>query len=154
MPGSRASTSRKEEGPREHEPAPARSAYHARSPEGWVAVVTDDKRNPPAAHQGAPTDTGIVSRNGLREEVVIFQVPGVGNVVAVLPVVPEDAPYPVREGVARRRLVAVTGRCPCGARLDLQAMHGNPAGAVDVKHDARCPAATHRLLKAVRRWTR
>lgn len=37
------------------------------------------------------------------------------RVAAVLPVVPEDADPEVREAIARRRVVMLEGRCPCGA---------------------------------------
>jgi hypothetical protein len=73
--------------------------------------------------------------------------------VAVIPVVPDDAPYPVREGIARRRLVALHGECPCGATLSSQSLRQG-AQAVEVEHDGRCPAVTAKLRKAIRRWSR
>ena len=87
-----------------------------------------------------------------QEEVVRFHIDGVGNVAAVLPVIPEDAPYRVREGIARRRVAAVTGKCPCGAQVDYQA--ASSSGVADVTHDRLCPADTGRLVKAIRRWSR
>jgi hypothetical protein len=38
------------------------------------------------------------------------------RVAYLLPVIPDDAPPLVREGIARRRLAALEGRCPCGGR--------------------------------------
>lgn len=98
--------------------------------------------------------TGNQSVPGLRDELVPFHVEGVGNVLAVLPTIPEDAPYRVREGIARRRLVAVTGHCPCGAHLDLQAAKQGRSELAEVEHAQLCPADTDRLVKAIRRWSR
>ena len=39
--------------------------------------------------------------------------------LVIAPEVPEDGSAEIREGIARRRVVATTGRCPCGARLEL-----------------------------------
>jgi len=98
--------------------------------------------------------TGSNSVPGISDELVIFHLDGLGKVLAVLPVVPESAPYTVKEGIARRRLVATTGQCPCGARLDLQAAKQGRVGVADVEHDRLCPATTRRLGKAIRRWAR
>jgi hypothetical protein len=95
-----------------------------------------------------------VPSKGIRDEVVTFHVDGVGNVAAVLPVIPEDAPYRVREGIARRRVAAITGKCPCGAQVDYQAARSNGKGALEVVHDRLCPADTARLTRAARRWLR
>jgi hypothetical protein len=38
------------------------------------------------------------------------------DIVFLLPVIPDDAPPLVREGIARRRLVVICGECPCGGR--------------------------------------
>jgi hypothetical protein len=65
----------------------------------------------------------------------------------VLPVVPEDAPAAVREGIARRRLVALTGVCPCGARAVLPSRKERRAARragrvawVLIEHESGCPA--------------
>lgn len=81
--------------------------------------------------------------------------------LVVLPVIRESDPVEVREGIARRRLAAVTGTCPCGAvrrmpnraqrRADRQA--GRVSRAV-VEHADQCPAADdtlRRLLSEVDR---
>jgi len=89
------------------------------------------------------------------DELVRFHVPGHGPVDAVLPTIPDDAPYRVREGIARRRIAAVTGECPCGARVDYFADVASCGHNVaEVWHDRRCPADTDRLRKAIRRWLR
>jgi hypothetical protein len=65
----------------------------------------------------------------------------------VLPVVPEDASTDVREGIARRRVVALTGVCPCGARAVRPSREerraarraGRVAWAL-IEHESGCPA--------------
>lgn len=86
----------------------------------------------------------------IAEDLTVLMIDGV-RVGAVLPVVPEGAPYAVREGIARRRLVVLDGRCPCGAEL---ALTDARAGRLTVAHEDRCPARDARLRKAIRRWAR
>lgn len=113
--------------------------------------MSDNAGRPPE-HRRPPINSN--HSVGLRDELVTLHVEGVGNVLAVLPVIPEDAPYRVREGIARRRLVAVTGQCPCGARLDHAAVRNGRLNVAEVEHEGRCPAVTAGLAKAVRRWLR
>lgn len=93
-----------------------------------------------------------------RHDFTMLEVPGVGRVALVLPVVPEDAPPEVREGIARRRIVMTTGRCPCGARRTLpnraqrRAMRrdkrtGPAVRHVDVEHEPECPATSEALAR-------
>jgi hypothetical protein len=91
----------------------------------------------------------VVVVTELHEELVLFEHAIFGRVLAVLPMIPDDAPYRVREGIARRRLTVVTGQCPCGARIDYTQTRG---GVVRVEHERRCPADDDRLTKAIRRW--
>ncbi len=72
----------------------------------------------------------------------------------VLPVIPEDAPYVIREGIARRRVAATTGECPCGAVVDYGERRPGEVGVGEVQHERSCPASTHKLVKAFRRWSR
>ncbi len=72
----------------------------------------------------------------------------------VLPVIPDNAPYMVREGIARRRLVATTGVCPCGAVMDVGTPVPGEVASIAVEHERGCPAITAKLEKAVRRWMR
>lgn len=90
------------------------------------------------------TDPGIPR---ITYDLTIAKIDGKRAMVA-LPVVPENAPYAVREGIARRRITALGGRCPCGAEARLA---GSPIGLA-VDHDSGCPAMDSRLIKAARRW--
>lgn len=74
---------------------------------------------------------------------------------------PEDGPADVREGIARRNIVATGGTCPCGARMVLPSRtdrrrHARLGRAIDVnvEHEAGCPAITTSLLAALARWKR
>jgi hypothetical protein len=107
----------------------------------------------------------VTARQIVDELVVVDRHPVfVKRVALVLPMVPEDAPARIREGIERRRLTAITGRCPCGATLDCsgaapgpivdpQSHHGS-ATTSNVEHEAGCPAITETLAKAIRRWVR
>jgi hypothetical protein len=83
-----------------------------------------------------------------------------GEVVGyVLADIPDQAPDDVREGLARRRIVAVDGTCPCGATLQLPSRAQRRAAArgghpcpVRVEHEDDCPAADRHLDAALRRW--
>jgi hypothetical protein len=87
-----------------------------------------------------------------------------GEVVGfVLTDIPEDAPHDVREGFARRKLAALEGACPCGARLLLgnraqrreAARTGRcPAGVARIEHAAPCPASELVLAEAIAAWER
>lgn len=90
------------------------------------------------------------------EELVLFDDPASGlRVMAVLPVIPDAAPYAIREGIARRRISTLYGECPCGARRsDLTKVKRGEARRVEIVHGHGCPAADVRLVKAIRRWSR
>ena len=83
-----------------------------------------------------------------------------GDTVAfVLPTVPDDAPEEIREGIARRRIVAVTGECPCGAVLILPnraerraAKRTGQPTHLRCEHEDDCPAVDHVLLAAIEEW--
>jgi hypothetical protein len=65
-----------------------------------------------------------MSARTLEQEVVRFALPSGRPALAVLPVIPDGAPFRVREGIARRRVAAVTGSCPCGATVRLRGRCG------------------------------
>jgi hypothetical protein len=85
-----------------------------------------------------------------------------GETVAfVLPRIPDDAPEEIREGVARRRIVAINGRCPCGAELVLpnraarrKAARAGSFVRMRIEHEDDCPAIDTALDEAIRRWKR
>lgn len=55
--------------------------------------------------------------------------------------IPDDATSIEKEGAARRRLVATTGRCPCGAVLSVPAqIEPGTVSVVAVEHETDCPA--------------
>jgi len=60
--------------------------------------------------------------------------------VVVSPPIPDDATEREKEGAARRRLVATTGVCPCGAVLQLPRVKPGTATVVAVEHEDDCPA--------------
>ncbi|MDQ7877308.1 hypothetical protein Q9R08_04890 [Microbacterium sp. QXD-8] len=78
----------------------------------------------------------------------------------VVQTIPEDAPPAVREGLARRRIQAIEGVCPCDGLLiwrdehpDLSVWSGVGRGSdvVQVHRDA-CPAHDLNLVPALERW--
>ena len=82
----------------------------------------------------------------------------------LLPVIPDDAPDEIREGIARRRLVMTTGTCPCGGtltgpnraqrrRMERDRRDGDPGvWQVTIAHEDACPALDDTLYAAIRRW--
>ncbi len=91
----------------------------------------------------------------LRDELIIGIHPVLKVKTAyVLPVIPDAAPYAVREGIARRRITSLTGTCPCGAVLDVGTPVPGEVASIAVEHEDGCPAITTRLAKALRRWVR
>jgi len=97
-----------------------------------------------------------MSARQIREEVFVADHHPVlqQRVAYVLPIVPDGAPYAVAEGIARRRLAAMTGRCPCGASVDYGDRKARQVMVGNVVHTASCPASDARLVKAIRRWVR
>jgi hypothetical protein len=64
----------------------------------------------------------------------------------VTPEISESASPIVREGLARRRLVAVTGHCPCGATFTApDSLIPGTVTVVPVEHEADCPAISPEL---------
>lgn len=91
----------------------------------------------------------------ITDEIIKFTLPDGRRAVALLPAIPDGAPDRIREGIARRRITATTGTCPCGATIDYETVA--TAGAhvdVQVLHDPWCPADTDRLTRWIRAWRR
>lgn len=79
----------------------------------------------------------------------------------LLPDVPDDAPEQVQEGLVRRRLTALDGQCPCGARMVLppraerrRAARTGQVVHVEIVHEQDCEAVDSNLTAALRRWSR
>lgn len=89
----------------------------------------------------------------IRDEMFVAEHPVLKRrTLFVLPVIPEDAPAAIREGIARRRITATTGECPCGAVVDYGDPRPGDVGIGEVWHARGCPAETAKLVKACRRW--
>ncbi len=96
-----------------------------------------------------------MSARQLHDELIIGMHPVLKIKTAyVLPVIPDNAPYMVREGIARRRITTLTGQCPCGAVMNVGDLQAGTVTNVAVEHEDGCPAITTRLAKALRRWVR
>ncbi len=75
--------------------------------------------------------------------------------VAVLTAeIPDNAPPALREGLGRRRLVVTTGRCPCGAGLDLPDAVPGALALGAVEHERDCPANDEAIAEAIAGWQR
>lgn len=95
----------------------------------------------------------------LRGDAILGQVDG-DRTLFMLPAIADDAPPLVREGLARRRLVMLTGQCPCGANLVMPnraqrraAQRRREPVRVAVAHERDCPAVDDVLLPALDAWT-
>ena len=93
-------------------------------------------------------------------ELILRNIPGVGSVVFVVPVIPDDAPALVREGLARRKILYASDVCPCGAVMELPARRtsrkptageAKPATVrrLRIEHGNDCPARDEVLAPAV-----
>ena len=61
--------------------------------------------------------------------------------LVVSPEIPDGASNREKEGAARRRLVAATGQCPCGAVLRMPSeLEPGTVAVVAVEHENDCPA--------------
>lgn len=70
--------------------------------------------------------------------------------------IPDDAPPLIREGLARRRVQAIDGVCPCGGRL-LWSMSTSSAAVlrrVVAQHWDDCPAGDAVFVPAMLAWER
>lgn len=119
-------------------------------------------RQGPANHSNTRRDKGSAAaadstptRRRLTQSARTVQLPNGRRLVIVDTDIPDDAPEPVREGLARRRLVNGGGTCPCGARYAYPNRAQRRAGVVPVatiEHEPGCPAATDVLGPLVDAW--
>jgi hypothetical protein len=128
------------------------------------------KENPPAAaaDRGAGTERVEDTGRGTSSlpPLVVIDAASAGSVAdvvhraddvhLVLPIVREDDDPLVREGIARRRITATTGRCPCGATWSPPNRAARRAAArrgevvmpeVVIEHEGDCPAGLGRVLR-------
>lgn len=101
----------------------------------------------------------------IRTEPIVQTLPDGTRALYMLPAIPDDAPDDIREALARRRIAALTGRCPCGeisteltrqqrrARQRRQAKQQlRPAQTAVFEHEHDCPAGDQRLIPLIRAW--
>jgi len=78
-----------------------------------------------------------------------------------VPVIPADASPELAEGLRRRRVAAIFGRCPCGATRQVtpiglaaaeQADPARPAGHLPFNHTPDCPGHDTPLSAALAAW--
>jgi hypothetical protein len=105
--------------------------------------------------------SGSSSPSPIEGEIIIVDDPQLGRVAHVLPTIPDGAPSPIAEGIARRRIAAITGECPCGARRVLpnraarrRAKRDGEAlrSFVVFAHEEDCSADTETLIRMTRLW--
>ncbi len=104
-----------------------------------------------------------MTARAITSEQVIRDYPDGNRVLYIVPVIPEEAPPEIREGLARRRIATLDGTCPCGSstiRLTRQQRRarqrrmekgGNLIRGV-FEHATDCPAADHRIFPLLRAW--
>jgi hypothetical protein len=81
--------------------------------------------------------------------------PGVPTLMRV-PVIAESMPHELREGLARRRIVAAGHKCPCGASFDtaekLTYRDGSDIPTMHIGHDENCPGSDNNAIPMLQRW--
>ncbi|GGM53589.1 hypothetical protein ACFFX1_54815 [Dactylosporangium sucinum] len=100
----------------------------------------------------------------LATEHVVRDYPNGDRVLFIVPVVPDDAPPAIREGLARRRIATISGTCPCGSstvqltrqqrrarQRQAAKRHGNVIRGV-FEHAADCPANDLTIFPLLRAW--
>jgi hypothetical protein len=98
-----------------------------------------------------PAETLGWAEWGIDVEEIPFTI-GTATATAILPVIPDDAPDPVREGIARRRITTIEGRCPCGLRVDFSTVTPGVVQAMPLPHRDHCPARDRHIRRALKRW--
>jgi hypothetical protein len=95
----------------------------------------------------------------IQNELIVRDIDGT-RIAYVLPVIPDDAPPTVREGIARRRLAALEDKCPCGGRSPLNratrrrlTKARGKVAYLGFVHEDGCPAVDDVLVEAIRAWS-
>lgn len=130
-------------------PAPETPGHHPADPTADPTAEGIDRSSPDGPTER--TRRPIVATHDVAPGLVDGE-----RVAAVTPVVPEQASAEAREGIARRRLVAQTGRCPCGAVLRLPNRAQRRAARrarrplhTAVRHASSCPARDEAIRAAL-----
>lgn len=99
----------------------------------------------------------------VRDEVVPGQLEGL-RVTMIVPVIPDGAPGPVKDGLSCRRVATLTGECPsCGRRRPKLSSAQRKAiecgrlfytRRLDVTHQRSCPGHDKHLIPALLKWMR
>lgn len=97
-------------------------------------------------------------------EHIVQDLPGGRRALYVLPAIPDDAPDQIREALARRRIAAIEGTCPCGAdspewtrqqrraRERAKAKQAGRLTRATFEHEADCPAGDQILIPLLQAW--
>lgn len=89
--------------------------------------------------------------HGRDVEFITLTMPDGSRALYVSDVIRESDPPAVKEGIARRRVLASTGECPCGARSPFDPRKISPAIVLEViRHESDCPATAENLTRAMR----
>lgn len=84
-------------------------------------------------------------------EFITLTLPDGSHALYVSDVIRESDPPAVREGIARRRILATSGECPCGARSPFDPSLISAALVMEViEHETDCPATAENLARAMR----
>ena len=97
----------------------------------------------------------------VESELIVRDIDGL-RAAYLLPIVPDDAPEQIREGLVRRRLAVLTDACPCGgksspqnraARRRLAKTRRGQVAYLAFEHEPTCPAGDDVLVDAIKAWT-
>lgn len=74
------------------------------------------------------------------------------HAIVDIPVIPADACPELAEGLRRRRVAALRGRCPCGARRPAAQLATSKVQLLRFPHEPSCPAHEDLLAPLVDAW--
>lgn len=84
-------------------------------------------------------------------EFITLTLPNGSHALYVSEAIRETDPPAVREGIARRRVLATTGQCPCGAASPFDPSRISAALVMEaIQHESDCPATDENLARAMR----
>lgn len=74
-----------------------------------------------------------------------------GSTLYVLPDIDDRLPADLKNAIARRNKATVTGRCDCGARIEITSRAGGVINAT-MAHENDCPAGSERFFELLAGW--